>query len=287
MTNVDQFESVFKSATKTSFVYQAVEIRNVLLVTDLEEEPAQQLSDQVRGFLTVLGEEEGIKWRTVQGDEFQNVKELLDLVEKEDPDLICAYRHLHSQAWRWPYSLGEELDVLTQITSSPVLILPHPKAQAEALAEILKGTRSVMAITNHLTGDHRLVNFAVRFTEEKGTLFLTHIEDEGVFKSYMDVISKIPTITTESAEEEILKQLLKEPHDYILSCSETLQSEGLALSVKEIVTLGHHVADITRLMKEHQVDLLVLNTKDEDQAAMHGLAYSLAVELRKIPLLML
>lgn len=285
MTNVDQFESVFKSATKISFAYQDIEIRKVLLVTDLEEEPAQHLSDQVRKFLTVLGEDDSVNWRTVQGDEFQTVKELLDLVEKENPDLICAYRHLHSQAWRWPYSLGEELDVLTQITSSPVLILPHPKAQP--LDEILKGTGSVMAITNHLTGDHRLVNFAVRFTEEKGTLFLTHIEDEKVFKSYIEVISKIPTITTENAEEEILKQLLKEPHDYIRSCSDTLQAEGLALKVQEIVSLGHHISDLTRLVEEHQVDLLVLHAKDEDQAAMHGLAYSLAVELRKIPLLML
>ncbi len=285
MTNVDQFESVFKSATKISFAYQDIEIRKVLLVTDLEEQPAQQLSDQVRSFLTVLGEDDSVNWRTVQGDEFQTVKELLDLVEKENPDLICAYRHLHSQAWRWPYSLGEELDVLTQITSSPVLILPHPKAQP--LDEILKGTGSVMAITNHLTGDHRLVNFAVRFTEEKGTLFLTHIEDEKVFKSYVEVISKIPSITTENAEEEILKQLLKEPHDYIRSCSDTLQAEGLALKVQEIVSLGHHISDLTRLVEEHQVDLLVLHAKDEDQAAMHGLAYSLAVELRKIPLLML
>ena len=285
MTNVDQFESVFKAATKTSFAYRDIEILKVLLVTDLEEEPAQQLSDQVRSFLTVLGEDDEVNWRTVQGDEFQTVKELLDLVEKEGPDLICAYRHLHSQAWRWPYSLGEELDVLTQISSSPVLILPHPKAQS--LDEVLKGTGSVMAITNHLTGDHRLVNFAVCFTEEKGTLFLTHIEDEAVFRSYIDVISKIPTITTDAAEEEIYKQLLKEPHDYIRSCSDTLQEEGLALQVQEIVTLGHHIADLTRLVEEHQVDLLVLHAKDDDQLAMHGRAYSLAVELRKIPLLML
>jgi hypothetical protein len=285
VTNVDQFESVFKAATKTSFAYQAIDIRKVLLMTDLEEEPAQQLSGQVRNFLKALGEGESLNWRTVQGNEFRSVKELLDLVGEEDPDLICAYRHLHSQAWRWPYSLGEELDVLTQIISSPVLVLPHPEAQA--LDEILKGTGAVMAITNHLTGDHRLVNFAARFTEEQGNLFLTHIEDESVFRSYMDVISKIPTITTESAEEEILGQLLKEPHDYIRSCSDTLQAEGLELNVKEIVTLGHHVADVTRLIEEHQVDLLVLNTRDEDQAAMHGLAYSLAVELRKIPLLML
>ena len=42
-----------------------------------------------------------------------------------------------------------------------------------------------------------------------------------------------------------------------------------------------------RLIEEHEVDLLVMNTKDEDQLAMHGLAYSLAIELRAIPLLML
>ena len=284
MTNIDQFESVFKAATKTSFAYRAIEMGKVLLVTDMEADPAQQLSDQVRNFLTVLGEVESVNWRTVQGDEFHTVKELLDLVEKEGPDLICAYRHLHSEAWRWPHSLGEELDVLIQITSSPVLVLPHPRAQP--LDEILKGTRSVMALTNHLTGDHRLVNFAVHFTEEKGTLCLTHIEDEPVYRGYMDVISKIPTITTDIAEEEILRQLLKEPHDYIRSCSDTLQAEGLALKVQAIVTLGHHIAELTRLVEEHQVDLLVLNAKDEDQAAMHGQAYSLAVELRKIPILM-
>ncbi len=284
MTTIDQFESVFKAATKTSFAYRAIEMEKVLLVTDMDEDPAQQLSDQVRNFLRVLGEDESVNWRTVHGDEFHTVKELLDLVEKEGPDLICAYRNLHSEAWRWPHSLGEKLDVLTQITSSPVLVLPHPKAQP--LDEILQGIRSVMAITNHLTGDHRLVNFAVHFTEESGTLCLTHIEDEAVFRSYMDVISKIPTITTDAAEEEILRQLLKEPHDYIRSCSDTLQAEGLDLKVQEIVTLGHHIADLTRLVEEHQVDLLVLNAKDEDQLAMYGQAYSLAVELRKIPILM-
>lgn len=30
-----------------------------------------------------------------------------------------------------------------------------------------------------------------------------------------------------------------------------------------------------------------MHTKDEDQSAMHGLAYPLAVELRETPLLML
>ena len=46
-------------------------------------------------------------------------------------------------------------------------------------------------------------------------------------------------------------------------------------------------SEYKRLIDEHAVDLLVLNTKDEDQLAMHGIAYALAVEMRQIPLLML
>ncbi len=45
--------------------------------------------------------------------------------------------------------------------------------------------------------------------------------------------------------------------------------------------------DYLKHIDEKQVDLLVLNTKDGDQLAMHGLAYPLAVEVRQIPLLML
>ena len=285
MTKVDQFESVFKAATKTSYVYESIEIHKVLLVTDLDEDRAKRFSDHLRNFLAVLDGDESVSWRTIKGEEFQTVRELLDIVEKERPDLICAYRHLHSQAWRWPYSLGEALDVLTQVASSPVLVAPHPSERR--LGEILKGPRSVMAITDHLTGDHRLVNFAVRFTEESGTLLLTHIEDEAVFGRYIDVISKIPTIATDSAREELQRQLLREPHDYIRSCSETLRAEGLVLQVEEIVTLGHHITDYTQLIEDHRVDLLVLNTKDRDQLAMHGQAYPLAIEMRQLPILML
>ena len=285
MTRVDQFESVFKAATKTSYVYEPIEIRKVLLVTDLDAERAKRFSDHLRNFLAVLEGDETVSWRTVKGEEFQTVRDLLDIVEDERPDLICAYRHLHSQAWRWLYSLGEALDVLTQVASSPVLVVPHPREQR--LEEILKGPRSVMAITDHLTGDHRLVSFAARFTEGSGNLLLTHIEDEAVFGRYIDVISKIPTIATDNAREELQRQLLREPHDYIRSCSETLRAEGLSLQVEEIVTLGHHLTDYTRFIKDHRVDLLVLNTKDEDQLAMHGQAYPLAIELRQIPILML
>ena len=51
--------------------------------------------------------------------------------------------------------------------------------------------------------------------------------------------------------------------------------------------MGRRIEEYTRLIEEHEVDLLVMHVKDEDQLAMHGLSYPLAVELRQIPLLML
>ena len=51
--------------------------------------------------------------------------------------------------------------------------------------------------------------------------------------------------------------------------------------------MGHHLSEVRRLLDDHQVNLLVLQTKDEDQLAMHGLAYPLVIEMRHIPVLML
>jgi nucleotide-binding universal stress UspA family protein len=144
-----------------------------------------------------------------------------------------------------------------------------------------------MAIADHLTGDNRLVNYAVRFTENGGTLWLTHVEDEATFGRYMEVISKIPTIDTDEAREAIRAQLLKEPQDYIDTCVEVLRAADAHVTVEHLVVFGHRLAEYRRLIEQHEVDLLVLNTKDEDQLAMHGIAYSLAVGLRQIPLLML
>ena len=66
-----------------------------------------------------------------------------------------------------------------------------------------------------------------------------------------------------------------------------LAERGFKIQVDTVVVFGSHVGEYRRLVEEHQVDLLVLHTRDEEQLAMHGRAYPLAVELRQIPLLML
>ena len=286
MPKVDQFESAFRAASKTVFEYQPIAVKSILVITDRSKKEADVFGKQTADFLSVLRSDGSPRWRIVNGSEFETVPELLALVEEERPDLICTYRHLHSESWKWPYTLGEYVDVLAQVTTTPVMVLPHPDAM-RASEHAVKDTLVVMAMTDHLTGDAVLVNYAARFTEPSGKLFLTHIEDGATFERYMGTISRIPSIDTENARRKILEQLLREPKDYIRSCREVLEAEGLPLAVEEIVTKGHRLREFEKLVEEHEVDLLVFNTKDEDQLAMHGLAYPLAVELRQIPLLLL
>lgn len=282
---VDQFESAFRAAAKSLFEYRPVRVASILVLTDLSEYEADLLGGEIQTFLRVVDDDETV-WRVVHGAEFGTIPELLNLVEEARPDLMVTYRHLHSASWQWPYTLGEYVDVLTQVTTTPVLVLPHPRAQ-RASDHALQHTSTVIALTDHLVGDHRLVNWAVRFTEPDGRLYLANIQSKATFEQFMGIISRVPTIETDSARDHIMAQLLREPRDYIGSCKEVLQEAGVRIGIESVVTVGHRLSEYARLIEEHEVDLLVFNTKDDDQMAMHGLAYPLAVELRQIPLLML
>lgn len=286
MTNIDEFESAFKSADKTLFAPEAVDIKSVLVVTDADQESSDVLVERLRRFLGIIELGSQVDWSTLTGDQYVSVSDLLAAVEERGADLICTYRNLRIPSREHPYSLGVYVDVLAQVATSPVLLAPRPSLLGER-TDLMLDTQRVMAITDHLTGDHRLVSYAAKFTQAGGTLFLTHIEDEAIFERYLETIGKIPSIDTDAARRDLLEQLLKEPKDYVHSCREVLGRAGVDLHIEEIVILGHRLADYKRLVNEHEIDLLVINTKDENQLAMHGQAYPLAVELRHTPLLML
>ncbi len=283
MPSVDQFESVFKSASKVPFIYEPRPFGKILLITDTDAADAEAIGARVQRFLGTL--DGRCQWLNAPAADSETVEGLLALVERHRPDLLVTYRNLHSAAWQWPHSLGRHLDVLTQIAHCPVLVIPHPRDEA-VFAAAMNHTQVVMAATDHLAGDGRLVNCAVSLTEPGGTLVLAHIEDDGTFERYMETISKIPSIDTDNAREKILAQLLKEPRDYIRACRDELKKQGIDVSVEEVVATGHRLSEYQRLISAHGVELLVIHTRDEDQSAMHGLAYPLAVELRHIPLLL-
>jgi nucleotide-binding universal stress UspA family protein len=284
MTQVDQFESVFRGAIRTRFVYEPVRVDSVLVVTDLDEAAAADFGASVQSFLSVLDRGENVRWRFAHAGDFESVPTLLELVEAERPGIVCTYRHLRSDSWRWPYTLGEYVDVLTQVTTTPVLVMPHPKSGP---ARAARDTDTVMAMTDLLVGDDGLVNWAARLTDAGGRLVLAHVEDDAAFDRFIEAVGKIPSIDTELARTLVLDRLDRDARDYIGSCARGLSEAGLPLEVEEVVTHGHHLREYERLVDEYSADLLVMNTKDDDQLAMHGLAYPLAIELRSTPLLLL
>lgn len=285
MTKVDLFESVFRSADKPAFERAPVSVARAMLVTDLGADDSAALLARAREFLAAI---DGVstQWSMVGDGDFASVGDLLERVEALKPELIVTYRHLQSNAWQWPFSLGEYLDVLTQATQVPVVVLPHPDA-SHALPHSVRDTDNVMAITDHLAGDSEIINFALDFTGAGGTCWLTHVESGPAFERMMDVISKIPEIDTETARQEIADRLLREPRDFIDRAREAIEAERNDVRIEAVTVMGRRLDEYRHLIETHAIDLLVLHTKDADQLAMHGMAYPLAVEMRQIPLLML
>lgn len=287
MTQLDHFESAFAAASKDVFHLHEPSLRKVCIVTDLDADDAAAFADKVKRFLDVLHVKGDVDWRVLGKADYDDVGQLLEMVLDDKPDLICTYRNLNNDEFAFPYSLGAYLNVLVRLSKPPVLVLPHPrKEKGYSWTEI--NTDRVMVVTDHLTGDERLVNWGVHFTEDKGTLYLSHVEDDATLQRYLDVIAKIPQLSSDVANEKLKAQLLKEPTDYIRSCQKVIQDAGVPLTVEAVVRTGHTVADHRHLVEEREVDLLVLRSHDDaHEVAMHGVAYTLTVELTGLPMLLL
>ncbi len=286
MSQVDQFESVFRSAVKAVFKFRKIDIRTVLLVTDLDAEHSHRFQQTVDAFLQFPPADPAREFFLIPGDEYNTTSELLERLSHYTPDLICTYRNLHTEGWRFPHSLGEHLDVMIQKTGTPVMVLPHPATDHQA-EHALKDTTDVMVVTDMNAVNNHLINCAAALTNPQGNLYLTHVEDERIFERYMDAISKIEVIDTETARKRLSEQLLKEPEDYFHSCAETLKQHHPQLAINSLVIFSQLVAEYRHQIDSRKLDLLVLSAKDERQFAMHSVAYPLAVELRHIPLLLI
>lgn len=285
MDRLDEFESVFRASSKARFAYRDVPLGKVLLLTDQGREASEALLEKVKHFLRDTHEFEGISWEILQQGDYSGIRDLLAKLDEKAPDLVVTERCLTEDERNPPYSLGQYLDVLTQVTTLPILVLPDP--EGAGYDQALEGLQEVVVVTDHLTGDDNLINWGGRFVPRDGKLVLTHVEDDALFGRYMDVIAKIPEIPTEEARTLILKQLLREPEDFIADVRRVYQAEEVPIEVLAEVRQGHAIQDFQEVLDSHQGDLLVLNTKDKDQMAMHGNAYAIAVEYRHVSLLLL
>ena len=275
MPNIDQFESVFRAAAKDRFKEAGDDILKVSLVESTEED-AQRLESTARSYLAGLPTHEQIRW-THFDTSVNGLAPLLLHVQNEQPDLLCCFRRSSADA-DWVPGLGDCVEMLTQATDSPVLLLPH-----HSTASHRAKPKTVMAVTDHLSGDDSLVSFAARVLPEDARLILAHVEDDAVFERYLEAIGKIAHIDTTRARDSIRARLMKDATDYISSCITVLEARGHRVDSQ--VLWGHHVAVYQELVRKHDVDLIIMNTKDDDQLAMHGLAYPLAIEFSQTPML--
>ena len=97
MTQVDQFESIFRSALTDTYEYALPEVNSVLLVTDRNETDVQDYLKDIQKFLSVLGT--SVTWSVLNADDYKTTQDLLDRVDQEKPDIICSYRNLKSKDW--------------------------------------------------------------------------------------------------------------------------------------------------------------------------------------------
>lgn len=285
MDKLDEYESVFRASAKERFEYEGIHLGKVLLVTDQNAEGAAALAVAVQSFLEEIHKGDAMELTVWSSEDFGGIQHLVDKAAELAPDLVVTHRGLREHEKKPAYSLGVYLDVLTQVTDYPILVLPD--TESPDFEKAMDHLREVVVVTDHLQGDSSIINWGARFVPRGGKLVLAHIEDDAIFERYMDVIGKIPDIPTEDSRRLIMKQLLHEPADFIESVRRCFADENVPIEVLSEVRAGHVISDYQAVLDAHEGDLLVMHSKDDAQRAMHGQAYALAVEYRHVALLLL
>ncbi len=256
----------------------------VVVLVDTPKQQSSAYADSMREFLKASNINPD-EFTVLGAEDFSNIQQMLSAVQAASPNLVVTHRHLHLNREELEHSLGTYLDTLLQGTSIPVLVTPSPNA--DGTPQPLEVARDVLVMTDHLLDDPKSINYGVRLVAPGGIVHLCHVEDDAVFRKYMALIERIPEIETDIACEKIRAKLLQLPTDYIASCIEALQAESINAQINPIVRLGHRVTDYHQLIKEHEGDLLVCNTNDPEDLAIHPMAYAIALEFRQQPLLLL
>lgn len=283
VNSLDQFESVFKRSYKTRFKYKAAELNRILVITGSEEKRSAEISQITQKFLKSATRD--ANWQVIHGGEITDVKSLLKRCQDEAPDLIITYRNLKQPDRDLPYGLGSYLVALTQGLHVPIMILPYFTDDTD-YSKVMLNTNSVTVMAGHIEGHDDLINLGVCLTEPNGRLHVTHFEDKRTFEYYINAISKIPQLDTDIARAELADQLLRQPQNYLEQCIEVLSEARPNIEVVAIVQMAETLAACQQHIRDNQVDLLIMQSKDEDQLAMNGIAYTLGVELKQVPLLL-
>ena len=284
MVLIDEFESQFRRAAKEHFKFESIGWEKILIVVEkpeVLEGHVNQLSANMLGSKFAASPKVEVFSLLPQ----EPVTEFIKRIKEIEPSLIITHRHLFHLSPQQIQSLGIHIDVITQSTDIPVLLIPETDSCESH--DIPTTFKKVIVLSDHLPKDSHLISYGISVAAENAELILVDMEDRLAFDRFIEIVSKIPEIDTELAREKVKEQLFKEAEEFQDDCLATLVELNLPLTLKKEVRFGSTVADFRELVSAHNADLIVMNTKDHEQLAMHGLAYPLAVEFTDIPLVML
>lgn len=285
MRDLGEFESVFKRALRDEYLYERIEIGTILLITDLESAEMEQYRKRVQEFLAAEFEAGSYEIHCLSRSDWGNWTDLRHHLNDHEPDLVITYRLLRVAHEEIVTSLGVYVDSITQVTDYPVLLLPNPHMKGHESAPRQLGT--VLVATEHMYADHSLVNYGIRFTPSDHKLMLCHVEDQDTFDYFMKAIEKIPELDNDIAREKLAEQLVAMPKHYAEAVQQEIQTHQKPITLDSIIAFGHLITNYRDLIAREPVSLLVFTTKDDTQLAMHSLGYSLAVEFRNMPVLLI
>ena len=284
MRDLGEFESVFKRALRDQFQYEPVVLQQALLITDLDGEALLAYKERVQGFLDPEFSRRSYHLTVLGSADWKNWPDLRLHLDKLKPDLVIAYRLLRVSHPEIVTSLGVYVDTITQVTKFPVLLLPNPHRSGFENAPWQLG--NVLVATEHMYADHSLVNYGIRFTPAKETLWLCHVEDQDTFNYFMKAIEKIPELDNDIAREKLAEQLVAMPKHYAEAVAAEIATHQKDVVLKSVIEFGHMIANYRDLITRQPVSLMVFTTKDNTQLAMHNLGYSLAIEFHNMPVLL-
>ena len=278
MLKLDHFASLFRAADKEQIVIPDISIRQILLVTDMNQEDSLQIWEKWKGLF-----DPSVDIRIFDAEISLHLPSLIEAMKHVECDLVVTYRCLHSDAWQYPYAIGSYVEVLTQIIPFPVLLMPHPHQNTDTYTK----PKNLLLFSSELTQESELVGFANAFVASKDeSLIMIQMDDKATYDRIFDIISKIPQIDTDDAQYYIQERRSLEMKDWVTRCIDFLEQKGNAPHMSYMDIYDPSMKKCASLIEEHQADLLIINTKDDEQLAIHGLAYPIMVQFRNIPLLL-
>lgn len=277
MLKIDHFASLFRAADKEQVDIPDVLVSRVALITDVSKEESNKLWERWKGIFPTP-----VEIILLDGTMTQSLPLLIEALNGVEVDLVVTYRCLHSDAWKYPYAVGSYIEVLTQIVSFPVLLMPHIHEDMKNYAN----AKQILLMSSELTKESALVGFANAFATKNSSLLLAQIDDKSMFLRIIDIISKIPQIDTDDAKQYISQRREQEMNDWVFRCKQSLSQKSNAPVVSQIDMLDPSMKQCAEVIEKHKADLVVINTKDDEQLAIHGLAYPIMVQFRHIPLLL-